>query len=76
MPRTLAETSVVTWKNAGPRISAAYDVLGDGKTAIKGSAARYYYVIPTTGTPLDSVNPGTRPSLADLTVGTTRNPRS
>jgi hypothetical protein len=57
VPRTLAETSVVTWKNAGPRVSAAYDVMGDGKTAIKGSAARYYYVIPTTGTPLDSVNP-------------------
>jgi hypothetical protein len=57
VPRTLGETSVVTWKNAGPRISAAYDVMGDGRTALKGSAARYYYVIPTTGTPLDSVNP-------------------
>ena len=57
VPRTLGETGVVTWKNAGPRLSAAYDVMGDGKTALKGSAARYYYVIPTTGTPLDVVNP-------------------
>ena len=57
VPRALGETGVVTWKNAGPRLSAAYDVMGDGKTALKGSAARYYYVIPTTGTPLDVVNP-------------------
>jgi hypothetical protein len=44
-------------KNAGPRVSAAFDLTGDGKTALKGSAARYYYIIPTTGTPLDNVNP-------------------
>ncbi len=30
---------------------------GDGRTALRGSAARYYYILPTTGTPLDSVNP-------------------
>src|SRR5262249_48557173 len=57
VPRTLSQTNVVTWNNAGPRVSAAYDVMGDGRTALKGSAARYYYIIPTTGTPLDSVNP-------------------
>jgi hypothetical protein len=57
VPRSLSETSVVAWKNAGPRLSAAYDLTGDGRTALKGSVARYYYVIPTTGTPLDVVNP-------------------
>jgi hypothetical protein len=57
VPRSLSRTNVVTWNNAGPRLSLIYDATGDGKTAIRGSAARYYYIIPTTGTPLDSVNP-------------------
>ncbi len=57
VPRTLGETPVISWNNTGPRVSAAFDLTGDGKTALKASAARYYYVLPTTGTPLDSVNP-------------------
>jgi hypothetical protein len=57
VPRTLSETDVVTWNTTGPRLSAAYDVTGNGRTAVKASAARYYYVIPTTGTPLDALNP-------------------
>jgi hypothetical protein len=57
VPRTLAETDVITWHTAGPRLSVAYDLTGDARTALKGSAARYYYVISTTGTPLDAVNP-------------------
>jgi carboxypeptidase family protein/TonB-dependent receptor-like protein len=57
VPRTLSQTDVVTWNTAGPRVSAIYDLTGDAKTALKGSAARYYYVISTTGTPLDAVNP-------------------
>ena len=56
VPRTLAKTDVVTWNTAGPRLSVAYDLMGDGRTALKGSAARYYYVISTTGTPLDALN--------------------
>ena len=57
VPRTLSQTDVVTWNTAGPRVSAAYDLTGDARTALKGSYARYYYTIPTTGTPLDVVNP-------------------
>ena len=57
MPRTLSRTDVVTWNTAGPRASAAFDLTGDGRTALKGSAARYYYIISTTGLPLDNVNP-------------------
>jgi len=57
VPRTLSRTDVVTWNTAGPRVSAAYDLTGDGRTALKGSAARYYYIISTTGLPLDNVNP-------------------
>jgi hypothetical protein len=43
------------WHHAGPRFSAVYDVRGDGKTALKMSAARYYDQIGT-GTP-GSINP-------------------
>ncbi len=57
VPRTLSQTDVVTWNTAGPRLSLAYDLTGDARTALKGSAARYYYIISTTGTPLDSLNP-------------------
>ena len=57
VPRSLSQTDVVTWKTAGPRLGAAYDLTGDGKTALKASAARYYYTISTTGLPLDNVNP-------------------
>ena len=57
VPRTLSRTDVVTWNTAGPRLSVAYDLTGDARTALKGSAARYYYVISTTGTPLDALNP-------------------
>jgi hypothetical protein len=57
VPRSLTKTDVISWKNAGPRVSAAFDLTGDGKTALKGSAARYYYIISTTGLPLDNVNP-------------------
>src|SRR5262249_48942111 len=52
----LSKTDVVTWNTAGPRLSMAYDLMGDGRTALKGSAARDYYIIPTTGTPLDQGN--------------------
>lgn len=57
-PRSFAEQrDVILWHTIGPRLSAAYDLFGDGRTALKASAGRYYYVISTGGTPLDSVNP-------------------
>jgi hypothetical protein len=43
------------WHHLGPRFSAVYDLRGDGKTALKFSAARYYDQIGT-GTP-GSINP-------------------
>jgi hypothetical protein len=48
---------VVLWHTAGPRISAIYDVTGDGKTAAKASAGRYYYVLSTGGGGVNNVNP-------------------
>ncbi|HSL22887.1 MAG TPA: TonB-dependent receptor, partial [Vicinamibacterales bacterium] len=43
------------WYTAGPRFSAVYDIMGNGKSALKFSAGRYYYMI-STGTP-NNVNP-------------------
>ncbi|MDH4063563.1 MAG: TonB-dependent receptor [Acidobacteriota bacterium] len=51
------QRDIVNWKTVGPRASVAYDLLGDARTALKGSYGRYYYVISTGGTPLDNVNP-------------------
>ena len=57
LPRSFPEQrDLVNWKTIGPRLSAAYDVSGDGQTALKASAGRYYYVI-TTGGVLDTANP-------------------
>jgi hypothetical protein len=51
------QRDVVLWHTIGPRISAAFDVTGDGRTAVKASAGRYYYVISTGGVPLENINP-------------------
>jgi hypothetical protein len=57
-PRSFAEQrDVINWHTLGPRLSAAYDLTGDGRTALKASAGRYYYIISTDGTPLGNVNP-------------------
>jgi hypothetical protein len=48
---------VVNWKTVGPRISAAYDLMGNGRTGLKVAAGRYYYVIASGGGILDGVNP-------------------
>lgn len=39
--------NIISWKDAAPRASVAYDLLGNGKTAIKASAGRYLYQIST-----------------------------
>jgi hypothetical protein len=48
--------NVVLWHTAGPRVSAIVDVTGDGKTAAKASAGRYYYVLSTGGGGVSLVN--------------------
>jgi hypothetical protein len=56
LSRTFSEVrDVPLWHNTGPRGSVIYDVAGNGLTAIKFSAARYYDQIGT-GTP-GGVNP-------------------
>jgi hypothetical protein len=51
------QRDIINWNTIGPRISAAYDLNGNGRTALKGSAARYYYVVASGGGPLDAANP-------------------
>jgi Carboxypeptidase regulatory-like domain/TonB-dependent Receptor Plug Domain len=36
---------VVLWHTWGPRMNVVYDLMGDGRTALKFSAGRYYYQI-------------------------------
>jgi carboxypeptidase family protein/TonB-dependent receptor-like protein len=48
---------LVLWHTAGPRVSAVYDVTGDGKTAAKAAFGRYYYVLSTGGGGVNNVNP-------------------
>ena len=58
LPRSFPEQrNLVDWNTLGPRISAAYDLMGDGRTALKGAAGRYYYVIASGGGVLDGANP-------------------
>ena len=56
-PRSYDEIrDVVKWNTAGPRVSAVFDVTSDGKTALKASAGRYYYVLSTGGGGVSNVN--------------------
>jgi hypothetical protein len=51
------QRDIVLWHTAGPRLSASYDLFGDGHTALKAAAGRYYYIIPSGGGVLDTANP-------------------
>jgi len=56
-PRSYDEIrNVVKWNTAGPRVSAVYDMMGDGRTALKAAAGRYYYVLSTGGGGVSNVN--------------------
>ena len=58
LQRTFEEIpDVVDWKTVGPRISAAYDLMGNGRTGIKLAAGRYYYMIASGGGILGGFNP-------------------
>ena len=58
LPRSFPRVDdVVNWSTTGPRLSAAYDLMGNGRTALKGAVGRYYYVIASGGGILDGVNP-------------------
>ena len=48
--------SVPNYKDLSPRAGAAYDLFGDGKTAIRASWGRY--LVGVAGGPLTSLSPG------------------
>jgi hypothetical protein len=41
--RDFPGTTLVRWKDLSPRMAAAYDVFGDGKTAVKASFGRFVF---------------------------------
>ena len=47
-PRTVAARSVLSWANVGPRVGAAFDVTGRGRTVVKAFAGRFYWNPSTT----------------------------
>jgi len=49
-------TDVPNWKDLSPRLGVAYDLFGDGRTAVKASLSRYVSGGPTTATAL-AANP-------------------
>jgi hypothetical protein len=49
--------NVLDWTTAGPRISFAYDVMGNGRTGLKFATGRYYYIVGAGGGILDTSNP-------------------
>ena len=51
------QRDILLFHTIGPRLSAAYDLMGNGRTALKFGAGRYYYIIPAAGGVLDTVNP-------------------
>jgi hypothetical protein len=56
-PREYQEVrDVVKWNTAGPRGQAVFDLMGDGRTALKAAAGRYYYVLATGGGGVSQVN--------------------
>jgi hypothetical protein len=56
-PRSYDEIrNIVLWNTAGPRVSAVVDLSGDGRTAAKLAAGRYYYVLSTGGGGVSNVN--------------------
>jgi hypothetical protein len=58
LQRTFEEIpDVVDWKTVGPRLSAAYDLMGNGRTGVKFAAGRYYYMIASGGGILGGFNP-------------------
>src|ERR1700687_6047179 len=59
-------TQGISWNDVTPRVGAAYDLFGNGKTALKFNLGKYMEAFSATNTDLD-LNP-----LIRNTVSTTR----
>jgi hypothetical protein len=61
------ETPFYRLKDLSPRLGAAYDLFGDGKTAVKASANRYVVALtPVTGHPVTNLASSATRSWADV----------
>ena len=56
VPRQIGARNVLIWANVGPRVGAAFDVTGRGRTVAKLFAGRFYWNPSTTI--VDEENPG------------------
>jgi len=65
-----ANDEFISWKDLSPRIGGAYDLFGTGKTALKGSFARYVGAetvnLTSTGNPLSSMSTTVTRTWSDL----------
>lgn len=50
-----AVRDIINWATIGPRVSAVYDIKGNGRTAAKANYGRYYYTVASGVT--NAVNP-------------------
>ncbi len=57
---TFPETPMASWSDIEPRLGSAYDLFGDGKTALKISLNRYVLAEGLQGTYGDTANPVNR----------------
>jgi hypothetical protein len=68
--RQFPRGEVANWKDLSPRLSAAYDLMGNGRTAVKASMSRYVlqqgrtYISPVS--PINSSNPTSSRTWTDL----------
>ncbi|MEP7310858.1 MAG: TonB-dependent receptor [Acidobacteriota bacterium] len=56
----LPETQLVNWKDVTPRVTAVYDVFGNGKTALRFGANKYLIAQGVQGTYGDALSPVNR----------------
>jgi hypothetical protein len=65
---TFARTPMASWYDVVPRVGSAYDLFGDGKTAVKVSINKYVIAQGLQGTYGDTANPVNR--LANIVTRT------
>jgi hypothetical protein len=65
-------TQGADWKDITPRMGAAYDLFGDGKTAIKFNLGKYMEAVPATNADLD-LNPIIRTAISTTRTWTDSN---
>ena len=65
-------TQGISWNDVTPRVGVAYDLFGNGKTAVKFNLGKYMQAIPATNTDLD-LNPIIRTAISTTRTWTDSN---